>query len=273
MAAMGTGADDGPQRDLTGKVALVVGAGPGVGRASALAFARDGADVVVSARRIEPLTKLAEEVAAETGRRVEPVVSDLADPASLVKLVDDTVARFGGVDALVTVATVGGGVFPIDGVDWDLWLRAFQVNVIGTLEVSRCAARSMVTRGGGSIVHISTFGTHSLPTGQAAYTATKEAVMTASKTLAKELGRHNVRVNVVSPGYITGEPLDELFQGVADRSGKSVEDVSAGFAKTAALKRHVSPEDIAEAVLFLCSDRAYGITGVELPVTAGQHPL
>ena len=270
---MGTGADDRPRRDLAGKVALVVGAGPGVGRASALAFARDGADVVVSARRIEPLTKLAEEVAAETGRRVVPIVSDLADLASLVNLVDETVARFGGVDALVTVATVGGGVFPIDGVDWDLWLRAFQVNVIGTLEVSRCAARSMVTRGGGSIVHISTFGTHSLPTGQAAYTATKEAVMTASKTLAKELGRYNVRVNVVSPGYITGEPLDELFQGVADRSGKTPEDVSAGFAKTAALRRHVSPEDIAEAVLFLCSDRAYGVTGVELPVTAGQHPL
>ncbi len=173
----------------------------------------------------------------------------------------------------MTVATTGGGQFPIDEADWDMWRRAFQVNVIGTLEVSRCAARSMVSREGGSIVHISTFGTHSLPARQAAYTSTKDAAMTASKTLAKELGPYGVRVNVVSPGYITGEPFDGLLQSVSDRSGKSVEEVSAGLAKTAALRRHVTPADIAEVVLFLCSERARGVTGVEIPVTAGQHPL
>ncbi len=122
-------------------------------------------------------------------------------------------------------------------------------------------------------MHVGTFGTHSLPAGQAAYTSTKEAAMTASKTLAKELGQHGVRVNVVSPGYITGEPLDELLRSVADRNGKSIEEVSTALARTAALRRHVSPADIAEAVLFLSSGRAHGITGVELPVTAGQHPL
>ncbi len=273
MGGMGSVTVDQPQRDLTGKVAMVVGAGPGVGRACALAFARDGADVVVSARRSEPLAELAEDIAAQTGRRVVPIVSDLAEPASLVALVDEAVGRFGGIDALVTVATAGGGQVPLDRADWDLWRRAFQVNVIGTLEVSRCAARSMVSRSGGSIVHVGTFGTHSLPAGQAAYTSTKEAAMTASKTLAKELGQHGVRVNVVSPGYITGEPLDELLRSVADRNGKSIEEVSTALARTAALRRHVSPADIAEAVLFLSSGRAHGITGVELPVTAGQHPL
>jgi 3-oxoacyl-[acyl-carrier protein] reductase len=266
-------AKDPTGRDMTGKVALVVGAGPGVGRASALAFARDGADVVVSARRPEALAELAAEVATETGRRVEPIVADLSDNDSLVALVDRAVERMGGVDALVTVATAGGGQIAIDETDWDLWRLAYQVNVIGTMEVSRCAARSMATRGGGSIVHISTFGTHSLPARQAAYTATKQAAMTASKTLAKELGPQGTRVNVVTPGYITGEPLDQLFQGVSDRTGESIEAVSARMAKTAALRRHVDPEDIAEAVLFLCSERGRGITGVEIPVTAGQHPL
>jgi 3-oxoacyl-[acyl-carrier protein] reductase len=260
-------------RDLTGKVALVVGAGPGVGRACALAFARDGADVVVAARRPEALADLAAEVAAETGRRIEPIVADLSDLASCIALIDEAVARLGGVDALVTVATTGGGQTPIDEVDWDVWRRAFEVNVIGTLEVSRCAARSMAARGGGAIVHVGTFGTHSLPARQAAYTATKQAALTASKTLAKEVGAQGIRVNAVTPGYITGEPLDQLFAGVSARTGESIEAVSSRMAKTAALRRHVDPEDIAETALFLCSERGRGITGVEIPVTAGQHPL
>ena len=94
---------------------------------------------------------------------------------------------------------------------------------------------------------------------------------TASLTLAKELGRDNVRVNIVTPGYTTGPNLDTLFESVADRTGESLDAVSVRMAKTAALRRHVDPEDIAEAVLFLASDRARNITGVEIPVTAGQQ--
>lgn len=258
---------------MRGRVAMVVGAGPGIGRACALAFALAGADVVVAARRAEPLEALATEVAELTGRRVEPVVADLSDTTSCVALVDAAVERLGGVDALVTVATAGGGQVAVEDADWDLWRRAFEVNVIGTMEVSRAAARSMAGRGGGSIVHVGTFGTHALPPRQAAYTSTKQAALSASKTLAKEVGPAGTRVNMVTPGYVEGENLDQLFQSVADRSGESLAEVSTRMARTAALRRHVTPEDIAETVLFLCSDRGRGITGVEIPVTAGQHPL
>lgn len=248
---------------VEGRVALVVGAGQGIGRACAEAFRDAGATVVVAARRRTELEQLAAEVSAT------PIVADLADVASCRALIDETVAAHGGVDAVVNVATLGGHV-PIDGADWDTWRRAFEVNVIGTLEVSRCAARSMVTRGGGSIVQISTFGTHSLPKRQAAYNATKLAMVAASLTLAKELGPSNVRVNIVTPGYTTGAPLDALFGAAAARSGETLEQVSARMASTAALRRHVDPEDIAAAVLFLSSDAARNITGVEIPVTAGQ---
>ncbi len=262
------------RRDLSGKVAVVVGAGPGVGRACALAFARDGADVVVSARRSEPLVDLAAEIAARdrvaAWSRSCPT-SPIPTPSQ--NLVDQAVERLGGVDALVTVATAGGGQIAIDDADWAVWRHAFEVNVIGTMEVSRCAARSMASRGGGSIVHVSSFSTHSIPARHAAYTATKSAAVTASKTMAKELGPQGTRVNVVTPGYITGGPLDETFQLVAGRTGESTDAVSARMARTAALRRHVDPEDIAEAVLFLCSERGRGVTGVEVPVTAGQHPL
>lgn len=257
--------------ELDGKVAVVVGAGPGIGRACALAFAEAGADVVVAARREGPLRAMADELAAATGRAVEPVVTDLGEIASCRALVDAAVARFGGVDVLVNVATLGGGHAPIDEADWDVWVRAFQVNVLGTLEVSRMAARSMTSRGGGSIVQVSTFGTFARPVFQAGYTSTKLAMVNASLTLAKELGRHNVRVNIVTPGYTTGPNLDTLFEGVAQRTGESVEEVSTRLARTASLRRHVDPEDIAEAVLFLSSDRARNITGVEIPVTAGQN--
>jgi NAD(P)-dependent dehydrogenase (short-subunit alcohol dehydrogenase family) len=225
----------------------------------------------VAARREGPLRELAADVAGATGRRVEAVPADLGDVASCQALVASAVERFGGVDALVNVATLGGGRTTVDEADWDHWRRAFEVNVIGTLEISRSAARSMAARGGGAIVQISTFGAHSMPPRQAAYTATKQAMVTASRTLAKELGRANIRVNVVTPGYTTGPNLDALFRGVADRTGEDVAAVSERMAATAALRRHVDPEDIAAAVLFLCSDGARTITGVEIPVTAGQQ--
>src|SRR5436305_2511763 len=184
------------QGPMSGRVALVVGAGAGIGRACAETFRGAGAEVVVAARRQAELERLASDVGAT------PVVADIGDVDSCRALVDAVVDRHGGVDAVVNVATIGGHV-PIDEADWDMWRRAFEVNVIGTLEVSRCAARSMAQRGGGSIVQISTFGTHALPKRQASYTATKQAMVTAALTLAKELGPSNIRVNIVTPGYTT----------------------------------------------------------------------
>lgn len=255
--------------ELDGKVAVVVGAGPGVGRAGAVAYARAGATVVVAARRAEPLTELAEAVAAETGAVVHAVPVDLADRASCRALIATVTDRCGGVDAVVNVATSSGST-SIDDADLDDWHQAFEVNVLGTLEVSRSAARSMATRGGGAIVQVSSLGAHSRPARLARYTATKAAMVSASFTLAKEVGRHNVRVNVVTPGYITGDHLDAMFARAAEHRGTTVEAISAEFARPAALRRHVTPEEIADAVVFLSGPRAAAITGVELPVTAGH---
>lgn len=250
--------------ELDGRLALVTGAGPGIGRACAVAFAGAGASVAVAARREAPLQALAAEVDGIA------LPFDLADVRSCRGLVDAAVERLGGIDIVVNVATYNAGNAPVDEADWEGWRRAFEINVLGTLEVSRAAARSMRARGGGSIVQISTFGTHAMPPRQAGYTATKLAMVQASMTMAREVGVDGVRVNVVTPGYTTGAPLDALLATTADRTGEDVDTVSARLARTAALRRHVDPEDIAQAVLFLASDRARNITGVELPVTAGQ---
>ena len=256
--------------ELQGTVAVVAGAGPGIGRACAIAFGHAGADVIVAARDAGRLAALAADVAAETGQQVLPLAADLADVASCRALVDQAAEWFGRIDVLVNVATYGGAFERIEDSDWQSWRTAFEVNVIGTLELSRAAARVMARTGGGSIIQIGTFGTHALPAGRARYTATKQAMVTASLTLAKELGPLNVRVNVVTPGFTAGSSLDSMVEATAALTGESAEETSRRLASTAALGRHVEPADVAGAVLFLASPRARTITGVELPVTAGR---
>jgi NAD(P)-dependent dehydrogenase (short-subunit alcohol dehydrogenase family) len=258
---------------LDGQTAVVAGAGPGIGKACAVALHQAGADVVVAARDAARLDALAAEIGAgDSGPQVVPLTFDFGDLPSCGALVDCTLDRLGRVDILVNVATAGGEHTPIDEGEWESWRRAFEVNVVGTMELSRLAARAMRQNKptGGSITQIGTVGTRALPMGRARYTATKQAMVTASLTLAKELGPANVRVNVVTPGFTTGEPLSAMIGSIATRTGESADDVSARMAAGAALRRHVDPQDVAAAVVFLAGPGARNITGVELPVTAGR---
>ena len=252
-------------------VEIVVGAGEGIGRACAQRLAEGGADVVVAARREEPLRALAESLAAETGRRVLPIPMDLGRVEQCTGLVERTLEELGRVDCLVNVATAGSARAPVEKADWEDWRQAFEVNVVGTLEVSRAAAVQMKAQGsGGSIVQIGSIGLQALRRSLGSYTSTKSAMIVASRTLTREMGPYGVRVNVVTPGYVTGAPLTSTFQALADRTGQDLESVVRQAASTAALRRHVDPEDIAAVVQFLCSDAARNVTGVEIPVDAGQ---
>lgn len=253
-----------------GQVALVVGAGAGIGRACALTFAAGGADVVLAARRPEPLQALAAEVEAAHGHRALAVPSDVSVIEQCQALVARTVEEFGRVDTVVNVATLGGGQYRIDDLDLDFYRRVFEMNVLGVLEISRGAARSMRATGGGSIIQISSLAATVMQPNMSVYSSTKRAMMVSSFTMAKEFGRDNIRVNIVSPGYTTGDDLDAMWAGIAARTGGDPADVSAKAAKGAALRRHVDPVDIAEAVAFLASPAARNITGVEIRVDAGQ---
>ena len=253
--------------------AVVAGAGPGIGKACAVALRQAGADVVVAARDAVRLDALAAEIGAPgSGPQVVPLTFDFGDLPTCGALVERTLDRLGRVDILVNVATAGGEHTPMDEGGWESWRRAFEVNVVGTMELSRLAARAMRQNQptGGSITQIGSIGTRALPTGRARYTATKQAMVAASLTLAKELGPANVRVNVVTPGFTTGEPLSAMIGSIATRTGESADDVSARMAGGAALRRHVDPQDVAAAVVFLAGPGARNITGIELPVTAGR---
>jgi NAD(P)-dependent dehydrogenase (short-subunit alcohol dehydrogenase family) len=257
---------------LQGMTAIVAGAGPGIGRACAAALRREGADVVAGARDAARLQAMASEMLAAVppGPQLLPLAFDFADLASCQALVEETLDRFGRIDVLVNVATAGGETSAVAEGEWESWRRAFEVNVIGTMELSRLAAKAMSANPGGSIVQVGTIGTQALPPGRARYTATKSAMVTASLTMAKELGRSRVRVNVVTPGFVTGAPLTAMIDSIAIRTGAGADEVSARLAAGASLRRHVDPADVAAAVVFLAGPGARNITGIELPVTAGR---
>lgn len=256
-------------RTLSGKVALVTGAGPGIGRATALRFAQDGADVVLAARRKQPLEELAAQLARETGRRMLAIPCDIKDLDACAALVERTVGELGRLDALVNVATHGFPRQRVADFDWSSYADSVQLNVMGTMKLCGEAAKRMAETGGGAIVNIGTLSTTALIPKNAEYSSTKAAMVAMSKTMAREMGRQNVRVNIVTPGFTTGAPLDVLMEQLGQGAGLSGPEMSRKVAETTELKRHVDPEDIAEACLYLCSDRARNVTGVELHVTAG----
>lgn len=258
---------------LQDKTALVVGVGPGIGRATAAALAEAGADVAIAARSHDRLAEIATELARDTDRRIEPITADIATPEGRRALVDATEDALGGIDVLVTVATAGSGNGSFEDPDWDLWRHGFEINVIATMELARLVATSMRSRGGGSIVYVSTLATRQHVPRNGAYAATKQAGVTAAKTMAREFGPDGIRVNVVTPGYVAGERLSAMFERQAESSPRSAEELAAREARRAALGRFVEDTEIARTVRFLASPESSGITGVDIPVTAGIDPL
>lgn len=254
---------------LDGHVAIIAGAGDGIGRSCALALGREGAAIVLGARTAERLAAIAEEIEAGGGRALA-VPTDLADQAGCRRLVERAAEHFGRLDVVVNVAAAMGGSAPIEQADWGDWRHAFEVNVLGTLEVSRAALPHLRAAGGGSIVQISTLNVRSLRPRMAAYSATKSAMERASLALAKEVGRDGIRVNVVVPGYTLGPQLDAYLQQVAERRGVGVDELYDELAQGTALRRLARSDEVAEAVAFLASPRASGITGVVLDANAGQ---
>jgi NAD(P)-dependent dehydrogenase (short-subunit alcohol dehydrogenase family) len=248
----------------------VSGVGAGTGRAVALTFAREGADLVLACRTEHVADDIAKEVEA-AGARALAVVADITQAADRARLVDVAVKVYGGVDVLVSNAFATGRMGPIESVDLaKVWRTPFEVNVFGTLLLAQAIVPSMKQRGGGSMVMIGSMAARRPEVGLAGYGASKAALLAATRSFASELGRYKIRVNCVVPGAIDGPNLRIFFKSEAARLGQSETEVVERFAARAPLQHIATPEEVASAVLFFASDMSSAVTGQSLDVNCGE---
>jgi NAD(P)-dependent dehydrogenase (short-subunit alcohol dehydrogenase family) len=254
---------------LQDKVAIVSGIGPGMGRDISLAFAREGADVVLAARTASALESLAAEIRA-LGRKAVPVVTDIARPEDCEALAERAARELGRIDVLVNNAFRGPSFKKIEDEAISDWRAIFDVNVFGSLALSKAVVPQMRRQGGGSIIMINSMSMRIIEAGHGGYAASKGALMVATQTLAKELGPYKIRVNSVVPGYIWSEKLEGYFKLLAEQQKVGPEDVYRDIASRTCLQHIPDSAEIAGAVVFFASDLSRVVTGQALDVNAGH---
>jgi NAD(P)-dependent dehydrogenase (short-subunit alcohol dehydrogenase family) len=244
---------------MKGQVVLITGALTGIGRATALAFAREGAHVVISGRRDEEGRKLEAELRA-LGVESEYVRSDVRNEDDVRGLIDRTVARFGRLDVAVNNAGTEGKTGPITEQTAESYAAIFDTNVLGVLLCLKHELRVMLAQRRGSIVNVSSVAGHRGFAGASVYVASKHAVEGLSKSAALEAAEAGVRVNIVAPGPIETGMLNR-FTGT--------EEGKAGLVARVPLGRAGGPEEVAQAIVFVASDKASFTTGGTIAVDGG----
>ncbi|MGH7353695.1 MAG: SDR family NAD(P)-dependent oxidoreductase [Candidatus Rokuibacteriota bacterium] len=253
---------------LTDRVAIVTGAGNGIGRAVALALARAGANVVAVDIDAGLATSAADAVAG-LGRRSLPLATDVGDVASIDRMVRDVMAAFGRIDVLVNNAGVTRRAYIMDLTEED-WERIMRVNAKGVFFCLQRVAREMIPRKSGVIVNIASIaGKGYAGTSNAIYAASKGSVISLTRTAAQQLARHNINVNAICPGTTVTALSEDNVATRAREEGLSVEDMKRRRNAAIPLGRPNDPEDVAALAVFLASPGARNITGQSLNVDGG----
>jgi NAD(P)-dependent dehydrogenase (short-subunit alcohol dehydrogenase family) len=255
---------------LEGKVAIVSGLGPGMGRDISLALAREGADIVMGARREKRMAKVAAEVEA-LGRRAVCVPTDITNREDCDRLVRAARDELGEVHVLVNNAFNDGNFKSFEESDLSEWKSTFDVNLWGTLQLTQAALPVLKEHEESHIVMINTMSVQIVEPNFGAYAASKAALATATKTLARELGRDGVRVNGIHPGYIWGKPVEWYLNHLAEENGTTFDEEYAKVADQTALGYIVPSSEIAGAVVFFASPLSRAVTGQSLAVNAGHY--
>jgi len=249
---------------IVGRHALVTGGGSGVGKAIALALAEAGVAVTICGRRADALKAVAGE-----NERIHGIVADVTDDRSMLALYSQAEAARGAFDIVVANAGVADSA-PTHKVTLDDWKKTLDVNLTGAFLTVQPALSGMAARKSGRIVFIaSTAGLRGYGY-VAPYVAAKHGVVGLMRALAAELAKTGVTVNAVCPGYVETDMLDQSVKKIVDKTGRSTEEARAILAATSPQSRFVQPDEVADAVLWLCGDAAKSVTGQTIALSGGE---
>jgi NAD(P)-dependent dehydrogenase (short-subunit alcohol dehydrogenase family) len=257
---------------LCEQVVIVSGIGPGLGQELALAAAREGAHLVVSARTPARLAAVAEDIAAlGLGTRVLEVPTDIRDRAACEKLVEATVGVYGRIDVLINSAYVTGIYAPAATADLGDWRETMETNLFGTMTMIQSVVPQMTAQDRGSIVNVNTKIARMPQETLGGYAVSKAALRMATTQLAKELGAAGIRVNSVFPGWMWGETVESGLRAAAESDGVTIDELRAEIAQRIPLGE--IPEDAvcAKAVVAFASDHFEAVTGACLDISGGEY--
>jgi 3-oxoacyl-[acyl-carrier protein] reductase len=255
--------------ELTDKAVIVCASSGGLGKAAAMEFAREGANVMLCGRREAELQKAVAEIRADTGCEARFTVADVTKPDDIAELVQNTVEAFGGVYTLINN---GGGppAGTFDQFDDSAWQKAFELNLLSYVRTIRAVLPHMRKGGGGRIVNYTSSSVKSPLDNLILSNTFRMGVLGMAKTLAAELGPDNILVNVMGPGRIQTERIEQLDAMRAQKTGKTVDQVREETFKTIPLGRYGEPEEYAKLTVFLGSPANSYITGQTVLVEGGM---
>jgi NAD(P)-dependent dehydrogenase (short-subunit alcohol dehydrogenase family) len=254
---------------LVEKVAIVTGVGAGLGKAAALALAREGARVALVARTESRLDEVAEEI-AQLGGKALAVPGSVASPEDCTRIAETVADKLGGIDVVVNSAFRGDRSEPFESADLPFWRKVFEVNLWGPLQLVQACVPALEARGGGSVVNIASMSARLIRPNDGGYSTSKGALLAATKSMAIHLAPRKIRVNAVVPGWIWGPNVQTYVDWQVSERGVAPEDVIAEITAGIPLGEIPPQEDIAEAIVFFASGMSRMITGQSLDVNGGE---
>jgi NAD(P)-dependent dehydrogenase (short-subunit alcohol dehydrogenase family) len=252
---------------LIGRTAIITGAGRGIGRAISLLLAREGAQVVLVARSVPELAAVTAEIQESHGRAMA-VSADVTIPIQVEEMVARALAQFGRLDILVNNAGGAGSELPVDELSLESWHDVLDSNLTSAFLCTRSVVPFM-KECGGRIVNVSSVAAKTGLPYRAGYSAAKSGVIGFTRAMALELGPYQINVNCVVPGSVSGERLDRVIRGQAQREGLTPQAIEGRMKQKSPLGRLIPPEDVAAAVLWLVGPDGGNITGEDVNITAG----
>jgi 3-oxoacyl-[acyl-carrier protein] reductase len=259
--------------ELKGRTVLVTGGSLGIGKAIALRFAREGANLVLCARNEGPLLEVQREIEG-IGAAAVIVVCDVTDPIAPARVLDEARKRFPGVDVLINNAGTAKPIQLLDTTDAD-WNDLFELNFFSTVRFTKACLPWMIEQGWGRVINIASTTAKLAEPAHPIYGATKAAMLSFSKTVSTSFAKDGIRCNAVLPGITYTELVEGNIAAAIESRGVTREEVIAGAMKRWPVPtgRFGEPQEVADAVAFLASPLADWITGVSLPIDGGTIPV